>query len=157
MIDKKHIGYRFPPFTTTVEAGRVRLFCKAIGETNSVHLDADAARAAGYRDIVTPITFPAAIGLDTPNPRAVTERVGVDIAWILHGEEQYEYLAPICVGDRITTELCIVDVHDKKGGELEFIVTELSMVNQEHEPVCKLRRSLVVRRPGRTTSTEPKS
>lgn len=152
MIDRQHIGQRFPSFSTTVEAGRIKLFCKAIGETNPLHLDAEAARAAGYRNIVAPITFLSAVALDMPNPRAVIELVGVDIAWILHGEESYEYFEPLCVGDQISTEMKIVDIYDKKGGALEFIVTELSMVNQDQQPVCKARRSLVVRRPQPATS-----
>lgn len=147
MIDRKHIGHSFPTFRTTVEAGRVRLFCKAIGETSSVHSDPEAARALGYRDILAPITFPTALAMDNPNPRCVIELVGVDIAWVLHGEEHYSYFNPVCVGDEIEIELKITDIFDKKGGALEFVVMELDMINQLEERVCTVRRSLVVRRP----------
>jgi acyl dehydratase len=153
MIDRKHIGHRFVPFTTAIEAGRVRLFCKAIGENRAIHLDATAAQAAGHRNILAPITFPTAIALDNPNPRAAIELVGVNIAWILHGEEHYECFAPIFVGDRITTAIQIVDIYDKKGGALEFIVSELSMNNHLDERVCNARRSLVVRRPQNAPGT----
>jgi hypothetical protein len=71
----------------------------------------------------------------------------VDIGRILHGEEQYDYFNPICVGDEVSTELKITDIYDKKGGALEFVVMALSMRNQLNEPVCAIRRSLVVRRP----------
>lgn len=146
-IDKKHIGHRFPPFRSLIEAGRIRLFCKAIEETSSIYLDARAARDAGYRNILAPITFPTAIALDNPNPRCIIELVGVDIGWVLHGEEHYEYLGPICVGDEITTELKITDIYVKKGGALEFVVCEAHMRNQLGECVCNVRRSLVIRRP----------
>jgi acyl dehydratase len=147
MIDKKHLGHRFPPFRSTVEAGRVRLFCKAIGETFLVHLDAQAARDAGYRNILAPITFPTAIAMDNPNPRCIIELIEADIGWILHGEERYDYFSPICVGDEITTQLKITDIYNKKGGALEFVVSEFAMRNHLEELVCKIRRSLVVRRP----------
>jgi len=147
MIDRKHIGHVFPAFRSTIEAGRIKLFCKAIGETARIHHDAIIARSSGYRDILAPLAFPTAIAMDNPNPRCIIELVDVDIGRVLHGEEQYEYFGPICVGDQITTELRITDIYDKKGGELEFIVTALTMCNQLSEQVCHVRRTLVIRRP----------
>jgi acyl dehydratase len=147
VIDRKHVGHVFPAFRSTIEAGRIKLFCKAIGETAGIHHDASIARSAGYRDILAPLAFPTAIAMDNPNPRCVLELVDVDIGRVLHGEEQYEYFVPICVGDQITTELRITDIYDKKGGELEFVVIALTMCNQLNEQVCHIRRSLVIRRP----------
>ena len=154
MIDRKHIGHRFPPFRSLIEAGRIRLFCKAIGETSPLHLNAEAARQAGYRDILAPLTFPTAIAMDNPNPRCIIELVEVDIGWVLHGEEHYDYFDPVCVGDEITTELAITDIHAKKGGALEFVVCELQMRNQLGARVCNVRRSLVIRRPQAATGTQ---
>jgi acyl dehydratase len=147
MIDRRHIGHEFPPFSSIIEAGRVRLFCQAIGETALIHVDARAARQAGYRNIVAPLTFPAAVAMDNPDPRRIIDLMEVDIAWILHGEEHYDCLRPICVGDEITTSLKIIDVYDKKNGALEFVLTELDMRNQFEERVCKIRRLFIVRRP----------
>lgn len=154
MIDRKHIGHRFPPFRSVIEAGRIRLFCKAIGETSQIHLDVEAARRAGHRNILAPLTFPTAIAMDNPNPRCIIELTQVDIGWVLHGEEHYDYFAPICVGDEITTELAITDILAKKGGALEFIVCELHMRNQLGAQVCKVRRSLVIRRPQTAGGTQ---
>jgi acyl dehydratase len=75
------------------------------------------------------------------------ELLGVNIAWVLHGEEQFDYFAPICVGDRITAQLRITDLYDKKGGALEFIAAAFEMTNQLQEKVCAIRRILVIRRP----------
>ncbi len=55
-LDKKLIGHTFKPFTTTVEAGKIRLFCKAIGEENPIYVDEEAAKQAGYRAIPAPPT-----------------------------------------------------------------------------------------------------
>ena len=147
MIDTRHIGHKFTPFESIVEAGRVRLFCQAIGETAAIHFDARAARTAGYTNILAPLTFPAAIAMDNPSPRCVIDLLGIDIAWILHSEERYDYLAPICVGDRITTGIEIINIYAKKNGALQFVVTALDMHNALGQPVCKVRRSFAVRRP----------
>ena len=145
MIDRKHIGRAFPPYTSLVEAGRVRLYCQAIGETAPIHWDAKIARSAGYRNILAPLTFPTVVSMDNPNPRRVIELLDISLTRVLHGEEQYDYFAPICVGDEITSESEIVDIYDKKGGLLEFVILELNMQNQLDERVCKIRRSFIVR------------
>ena len=53
-LDKKLIGHKFNAFTTTVEAGKIRLFCKAIGEEDPIYVDEEAAKKAGYRAIPAP-------------------------------------------------------------------------------------------------------
>jgi len=147
MIDTRHIGHKFTPFDSIIEAGRVRLFCAAIGETAAIHRDARAARAAGYPHILAPLTFPTAIAMDNPDPRCVIDLLEVNIAWILHTEERYDYLGPICVGDLITTAMEIIDIYARKNGALQFVVTALDMRNELAQPVCKVRRSFAVRRP----------
>ena len=57
MIDKKHIGKVIPAFRTVAEAGRLRFFAKATGETNPVYFDESAARDAGHPDLPLPPTF----------------------------------------------------------------------------------------------------
>lgn len=145
MIDRNYIGHQFPPYTSLIEAGRVRLYCQSIGETALIHSDTNFARNAGYRNIVAPLTFPTAVSMDSPNPRRVIELLDIDLARILHGEEHYDYFAPICVGDEITTESKITDIYEKKNGFLEFVILELNMRNQLDEPVCKIRRTFVLR------------
>jgi hypothetical protein len=38
-VDQSVIGTEFPPLTMTVDAGRLRFFAKAIGETNPIFTD----------------------------------------------------------------------------------------------------------------------
>ena len=50
-LEKGLIGHKFEPFTAIVEAGKIKLFCKAIGEEDPIYSDEAAAKAAGYRGI----------------------------------------------------------------------------------------------------------
>ena len=52
-------GRTFPP-TEPYLVGRekVREFARAVFATNPINSDVDAARAAGYSDVVAPPTFP---------------------------------------------------------------------------------------------------
>ncbi|MEO8559401.1 MAG: MaoC family dehydratase N-terminal domain-containing protein [Rhodospirillales bacterium] len=146
-IDKKHIGHQFNPFSTIVEAGKIKLFCKAIGEENPIHSDEAAAKAAGYRSIVAPPTFATAVTNDDPNKGGLLALIDVNIGYILHGEQHYEYFAPIYVGDKLTCQQTITDIYDKKGGALWFVVSETSINNDAGKPVAKARSITVVRNP----------
>src|SRR4029079_6320636 len=95
LLDKKHIGHKFNAFTTTVEAGKIRLFCKAIGEDNPIYADKAAAKAAGYRAIPAPPTSLTAVTNDDADKGGLLRLLNVDIGLILHGEQHYEYLAPV--------------------------------------------------------------
>ena len=52
-LDKKVIGHEFKPFSTTVEAGKVKLFCKAIGEEDPIYADEAAWIDVDSRNLLT--------------------------------------------------------------------------------------------------------
>jgi len=114
-LDKKLIGHKFNAFTTTVEAGKIRLFCKAIGEDDPIYVDEEAAKKAGYRAIPAPPTYLTAVTNDDPDKGGLLRLLNVDIGLILHGEQHYEYLAPVHAGDKITCQQKVTDMYDKKG------------------------------------------
>ena len=147
-LDKKLIGHSFKPFTTVVEAGKIRLFCKAIGEDDPIYVDEEAAKKAGYRAIPAPLTYLTAVTNDDPDKGGLLRLLGVDIGLILHGEQHYEYLAPVHAGDRVTCQARVVDIYDKKGGALWFVVSETEMKDASSgKPVAKARSITVVRNP----------
>ena len=146
-LDKKIIGHEFKPFTAVAEAGKVRLFCKAIGEEDPIYIDEAAAKKAGYARIPTPPTFLQAITNDDPEKGGLLKLLNVDIGLILHGEQHYDYYAPVYVGDRITCRQKVVDLYDKKGGALWFVVSETSLKDQTGKLVAKGTGITVVRNP----------
>jgi acyl dehydratase len=146
MLDRSKIGAETEERTILVEPGMVRLFCQAIGETNSIFLDAEAARFAGYRAIPTPPTYPFVLqNLAPPKRDLVIGVLGADLGRMLHGEQGFAYHQPIFVGDRIRMRQRIADIYAKKGGALEFIVIETSMHNQDDELCATLRTVAVIR------------
>jgi acyl dehydratase len=146
-FDKKLIGHEFKPFDATVEAGKVRLFCKAIGEEDPIYSDAAAAKAAGYKAVPVPPTFLQALTNDDPEKGGLLRLLDVDIGLILHGEQHYDYYAPVHVGDTITCQQKVTDIYDKKGGALWFVVSETSMKDKAGKPVAKATSITVVRNP----------
>jgi len=145
MLDRSKIGHEFPSFTVDVEKGRLRFFAKAIGETNPIYTDESAAQAAGYPAIPAPPTYMFSVDLDGPELLPIIGLLDLDIGRVLHGSQEFDYLGQIYAGDSITQQCKIVDIYDKKGGALEFVVQESSYTNQNGELVGKARQTLVYR------------
>ncbi len=69
-----------------------------------------------------------------------------DLRRILHGEQDFEFLKPIFVGDVLTGTSRIADVYEKaggRGGKMTFMVTEIEYKNQQGEVVAYARGTLV--------------
>ena len=145
MLDRSKIGYEFPSFSAEVEKGRLRFFAKAIGETNPIYTDEAAARGAGYASLPAPPTFPMVLDMAAPEDLPVLDLLKIDIARILHGSQEFEYFAPICAGDTIVITSRISDMFDKKGGALDFVVSENTYTNQNGQRVARATSTLVVR------------
>lgn len=144
MLDKSKIGSEFPASVSKVELGRLKFFAKAVGETDPVYFDESAARQQGYKNVIAPLTYPMVIDMDSDDdlPPEV-ELLEMNIAKILHGSQSFEYFENIYAGDTITSTRKLVDIYDKKGGALEFVVTETSYKNQDGVLVAKAQSSLV--------------
>ncbi len=149
MFDKSKIGYSFPPFTIEVERGKIRELALAIGDDNPIYQSREAAQAAGYPDV--PL-FPTAPTLFTfwGNAKMVSQIVslGINVMRVLHGEEEYEYLAPINPGDILTGVMTVVDGktrQGKDGSSMDILTTEIRYTNQHGQPVLKAREMILVR------------
>lgn len=145
MIDKKWLGHELPPSVLTLERGRLRAFAKAIGETDPIYLDVDAARAAGYPDLPAPPTFLFAAEQDSGTQMAMIEEMGVPLGKLLHGEQGFTYHRPACAGDTVTVRSRVSEMYDRKGGALEFVVTRSEVRNQKDDLVAELRAVIVCR------------
>lgn len=145
MIDKKHIGHVMPAYSVDVEKGRLRFFAKATDQTDPVYWDEEAAKAAGYPGLPVPPTFLFCLEMETPDPAAIRNLLGLDYRTLLHGEQGFTYHRMAFSGDRLTFEQRIEDIYEKKGGALEFVVRLTRVTNQRGEHVADLRGSTVVR------------
>lgn len=144
MIDKNFIGKELASFSVTAEAGQLRFFAKAIGETNPIYVNEQAARDAGHPALPLPPTFLFSLEFNIPS-NSWREEMGIVPSRILHGEESFKYHRMAYAGDTLHFSMRIADVYDKKGGALEFVVRETRVTNQRGEHVADLRSVLVQR------------
>lgn len=146
-IDPSVIGKELPPAELLVERGRLRLFCRAIGETDPVYFDVATARRAGHPDLPVPPTFFTAVAHERPDPFDWLAELGVGLAEVLHGEQEFTYHAMAYAGDRLVMRSRISDAYSKKGGALEFIVRRSTVVRLDGRAIADLRDTIVVRNP----------
>jgi acyl dehydratase len=146
MIDKKFIGKTLPAFHALAEAGQLRFFAKATGETNPVYFDDSAARDAGHPALPLPPTFLFSLEFQQPDT-SWRDELGIDVSRILHGEQAFTYHRLAYAGDVLRFETRIADIYDKKNGALEFVVRETRVTNHQGAHVADLR-SVIVQRNG---------
>lgn len=142
------IGLKLPPISMDIERGRLAAFARAIGSTDPIYSDLDAAKNAGHRDLPVPPTFLMAIELEDPDPFTWIREVGIDMKYVLHGAQRYSYHRLAYAGERLTANSTITDVFSKKGGALEFVIKETAITDESGAPVADLTQTIVVRNPG---------
>lgn len=146
MMDKTKIGFMLPAAQARVEAGQLKLFSKATGQTDPVYLNSEAAQAAGYRDILAPPTFVTCLYmLGRGDPAPAYKALGVRMERVLHAEQRFELHEPICAGDDISFETKVADIFSKKDGALEFLVQESKALNQFGRHAATALQTIVVR------------
>jgi acyl dehydratase len=148
-IDRKFIGHMSQPREADVEKGQLRFFAKAIGETDPIYFDEEAARAAGHPALPAPPTFLFSLHLGAPASTGdlfdAENGLGIDMRRVLHGEQRFTYHRPIYAGDRITLTTATTDVYDKKGGALEFVIQKTEGTNAAGELCAEMQVVTVVR------------
>jgi acyl dehydratase len=145
-VPQSAVGFELPPFSATIEAGRLRFFAKAIGETNPIYTDREAAAAAGHPNLPVPPTFFFGLKLDVPDPFRWILDLGVDFRFVLHGTQRFDYHRLAFAGDEVVMQSRLTDVSEKKGGALEFLVTSTT-VHRGAELIATLVETIVVRHP----------
>src|SRR5881227_1940918 len=132
-IDTGAIGKSYDPVTYAVGREKIREYAAAVGETNPLHFDVDAARAAGYADVVAPPMFVVVYAGRAVAPAIFDPEVGLNFAMMVHGGQEFRWGPVVVAGDEVTTTATVKDISDR--GEMEFYVFESKSDNQKGETV----------------------
>jgi acyl dehydratase len=137
-------GREFAP-TAPYLVGRekVREFARAVFATSPINLDPEAARAAGYSDIVAPPTFAVVIQESTLAQLLAEPDAGIDFTRVVHGDQRFTYTRPIVAGDELTATLRVASV--KSLGGHSMVTAESSIVDATGAHVVTAISTLVVR------------
>ena len=133
-VDTQAAGKTYEPKTYAVGREKVREYANAVGETNPVHLDVEAARAAGYADVVAPPMFAVVYSAPAMAPAVLDPEVGINLALMVHGGQEFAWGKPVVAGDEITTTASVKDISERDGKG--FYVFETVSTNQDGDTVA---------------------
>lgn len=137
------VGRTYPPSGPyAVSAADIAAFAAAVGATDPVHTDPEAARAAGYRDVIAPPTMAVRYEQATSRAYVADPEAGIDYSRVVHGEEQFRHHRPITAGDELTGETTVENIRQAGGHSMITVRTELTAAG---EPVCTATSTIVVR------------
>jgi hydroxyacyl-ACP dehydratase HTD2-like protein with hotdog domain len=147
----------FPSREFSVTARDIQKYSFAVGESDPVHFDPEAARAAGYRDVVAPPLFPYVIRMQAygmvptgdlePDGSTADDVPPVPTRRAMAGETVIELGVPVVAGDVVTVDKRIADLYEKEGrsGPLVFVEMEFTFRNQNDELVARERFTRIYR------------
>src|SRR5215213_5763638 len=104
------IGKSYPPVTYAVGREKIREYALAVGETDPLHLDPEAARRAGHRDAVAPPMFAVVYCMPAMAPAIFDPEVGIDFALMVHGGQEFRWGPLVVAGDEITTAVEVKEI-----------------------------------------------
>ncbi len=137
------IGKEWPGTTYQVGREKISEYANAMGIDNPVHFDVEAAKAAGFRDVVAPPMFAVVYSGPALAPALFDPEVAMNFAAMVHGGQEFEWGEPACSGDEITTTAKCLDISEKDGKG--FYVFESVSVNQNGDEVVRGTWTNIVR------------
>jgi acyl dehydratase len=129
------LGECLSEWVQPVELGRVREFARAICD------DQAAAELP-----VPPPTFPIVLAADFVE-RLVVDILKLDRKRTVHGEQEYEYLRPLRVGERIRCRARLKSDQTKqgrRGGTMRMLVTEIELSNADTGEIIGYERQTAI-------------
>jgi acyl dehydratase len=142
-ISTAAIGKTYPPSVYAVGREKVREYAVAVGEENPLHIDVEAARAAGYRDVVAPPMFCVVYCGVALGPAMFDPEVGIDFPKLLHSAQEFRWGPLVVAGDEIETTMTVKEISAR--GAMGFYTFESVSKNQDGDTVCVGTWSNIVR------------
>jgi acyl dehydratase len=137
-------GKEFAAVTYAVGREKVREYALAVGETGPLHRDVDAARAAGFADLVAPPMFVVVYAAPAIQPALLDPEVGIDFARMVHGAQEFVWGPLVVAGDEISTTARVASV-DERAGMGFFVFETTSTRLADGEVVCRGTWTNIVR------------
>src|SRR3954467_7213649 len=144
-INRDFIG-REDAATATYGVSRelIRRFADAIGDASPVYRDIEAAKAAGYPEVIAPPTFLTVLGFRFGGTGPLGDpSLGLNYAVVVHGEQRFVHHRPVRAGDVLTITSSVVDIRD--AGRNELMTTKMAVSTSDGEPIADMFSTIVSR------------
>ncbi|WP_422743322.1 fused (3R)-hydroxyacyl-ACP dehydratase subunits HadA/HadB [Mycobacterium sp. WMMD1722] len=125
--------------TYLVGREKIREYARAVQDYHPAHWDVAAAAKLGYPDVVAPLTFTSAPGMQCN--RRMFESIVVGYDTYLQTEEVFEQHRPIVAGDELTIDVELTSVRRTAGRD--FITVTNTFTDADGERVHTLHTTVV--------------
>ena len=143
-VNRDYVGRTFEPTEPyEVSAAKIAEFATAVGEQSPLCHSAEAARRAGYPDVIAPPTFAIVIAVTSSAQVTHDSGLGLNYAMVVHGEQRFEHARPLHAGDVVVARTTIQDIKGVGGHTMLTTRTDITTVDGEH--VCTGHSVLVER------------
>ncbi|MGI8552604.1 MAG: MaoC family dehydratase [Dehalococcoidia bacterium] len=146
--DHSVVGVEVELGSLTLTPKLVADYCIAVGETNPIYTDVEAAKAGPYGGLTAPPAMLPSLpfGHSGPGGAGLDAKVRFGNTVMLAGS-RLEAFAPVRLGDTITARVQVKEVFPKTGrsGTMLFLVHRTSYTNQAGVQVVASERSTVYR------------
>jgi acyl dehydratase len=125
--------------TYVVGREKLREYARAVQDYHPAHWDVAAAAELGYPDVIAPLTFTSAPGMQCN--RRMFEEIVVGYDTYLQTEEVFEQHRPIVAGDELVIDVELASVRRTAGRD--FITVTNTFTDTEGERVHTLHTTVV--------------
>lgn len=155
MANRACIGKTYLGGTYHIGWEKTKEYAQSVGDLNSLYHNAEDGKKAGYGGAIAPPMFAAVYAKEVLGTAMLDPDLQINLARLVHGEQEFEFHQVVKPGDIIATEGRIADVYEKTkdGKNLDFVVLETTSKNQKGELVTKGRWTFVIR--GEQAATQP--
>ncbi len=122
---------------------KIREFAEAIKDDSPLYRDTEAAKAAGYSEVIAPPTFAVILSMKATDQIVEDPQLGLDYSRVVHGQQEFIHHRPMRAGDRLVAVAHVDDIKARAGNDFLSVRAEISTV--EGEPVCTAKAMLVAR------------
>jgi len=143
VLDPSFIGKEYPPTEYEIGREKMREYARAVEDMNPYYHDKEFGRNSHYGDNIAPPCFASVYNLMGCAMMFMDPELKLNMAMLVHGEQEFEFHKPVKPGDVITTRGKIVDIYQK--GNNDFVVYEANSFNQDGELVTVGRATFVIR------------
>jgi acyl dehydratase len=112
---------------------KVREYAKAVQSDDPLHFSEEAAKAAGYPNVVAPLTFIAVAGRQVQLEIFKQFDVGINLSRVIHRDQKILFHRPIFAGDKLYFETWLDSVLESHGTVIIEMRSEVT--DAEGEPV----------------------
>ncbi|WP_210492528.1 MaoC family dehydratase N-terminal domain-containing protein [Patulibacter sp. SYSU D01012] len=139
------VGKSYPPVTYAVGREKIREYARAVGETNPLHHDVAAARAAGYEDVVAPPMFVVVYSSEAIGAAMFDPEVGIDMDRLVHGAQDFTWERVVVAGEEVTTTITLDEVRHVERVDLTYFVFGAQTTDAAGEVVSRGTWTNIVR------------